>query len=190
MGQKKQSQLGFFLITTGLLVLLVSSLAYYKFSSTVSMSPYTTIQLDLSNKEITKTTDLIYLKEKEKNGTKYEIQHILKNTGNHDISHITLEGFLLQKNNQNEAQYIYIQSIQFGDQLYTPKYMKYLGFDQNRDDKISLYEFTMNEFPLGSLIKNQERKFVIKGVYEKGLPPFNSDNKESRILMDLTYNVD
>lgn len=190
MKPKKQKQLGFLLMTSGLLIMLISSIAYYTFSSTVSTSPYTTVSLDMSNKEITKTTDLIYVKAKEKNGSLYEIKHILKNTGKKDITRITLDGLLLQKKNQDEAQYIYIQIIKFGEQIYTPKFLIYLGFDLNMDHKVSLDEFAKGHFPLGSLVKNREREFTLQGKYEKGLAPFNSDNPESRIIMDISYHLE
>jgi hypothetical protein len=190
MGQKKKSQRGFFLIASVLLVLLVCSLAYLKFSSKDSPNPHNTVQLDLSKKEITKTTDLIYLKANAKNGTPIEIKHMLKNTGRKDITRITLDGLLLQKRGQNESQSIYIQAIKFGNQLYTPKYFKFLGFDLNKDGKISLEEFAKNHFPLGSLVKDREREFVLQGKYEKGLPPFNSDNEEARIFLDLSYKLE
>lgn len=190
MKKKNNKQLGFLLMTSGLLIMLISTIAYYTFSSTESTSPYTTVQLDLSNKEITKTTDLIYVKEKEKNGSMYEIKHILKNSGNKDITRITLKGLLLQKKNQNEAQYINIQLIKFGEQIYTPKFLINLGFDLNMDQKVSLDEFSKGNFPLGSLVENREREFTLQGKYEKGLPPFNSDNQESRIIMDISYHLE
>ncbi len=190
MKKKNQKQHGFFLMTSGLLIMLISTIAYYTFSSTVSTSPYTTVQLDMSNKEITKTMDLIYVKEKEKNGTMYEIKHILKNTGKKDITSITLKGLLLQKKNQNEAQYINIQVIKFGEQIYTPEFLIHLGFDVNMDQKVSLEEFLKGHFPLGSLVKNKEREFILQSKYEKGLPPFNSDNPEARIIFDISYQLE
>lgn len=48
----------------------------------------------------------------------------------------------------------------------------------------------MNEFPLGSLIKNQERDFILAGTYEKGLSPYNSDNEEARILLNISYKLE
>lgn len=190
MKKKNNKQLGFLLMTSGLLIMLISTIAYYTFSSTVSTSPYTTVQLDMSNKEITKTTDLIYVREKEKNGSLYEIKHILKNTGRKDITRITLKGLLLQKKRQNEAQYINIQMIKFGDQIYTPTFLIDLGFDLNKNQKVSLDEFSKGSFPLGSLVKNREREFTLQGKYEKGLAPFNSDNPESRIIMDISYHLE
>ncbi|WP_430509926.1 hypothetical protein [Gottfriedia solisilvae] len=190
MKKKNNKQLGFLLMTSGLLIMLISTIAYYTFSSTVSTSPYTTVQLDMSNKEITKTTDLIYVKEKEKNGSLYEIKHILKNSGNKDITRINLKGLLLQKKNQNEAQYIFIKLIKFGNQIYTPKFLIHLGFDVNMDQKVSLVEFSKGYFPLGSLVKNKEREFILHSKYEKGLPPFNSDNPEARIIFDISYQLE
>lgn len=190
MKQKKQKQLGFFLMTSGLIIMLISLIVYYTFSSTVNTNTYTTVQLDISNKEIIKTTDLIYVKAKEKNGSHYEIKHILKNTGKRDITRITLEGQLLQKKQQNEAKYIFIELIKFGEQIYTPDFLIHLGFDVNMDQKVSLEEFSKGHFPLGSLMKNKEREFILQCKYEKGLAPFNSDNREARIIFDMSYHLE
>lgn len=191
MGQKKQRKKGFYFVTLGLLILIISTLAYFKFSSTASTAPHiTTVQLDLSNKELTKTTDLIYLKQNEKNGTPFEIKHILENSGNKDITRINLEGLLLQKKNQNEAQFLSIKTIKFGHQLYTLNDLKNLGIDLNKDGKVSLVEFSRNQFPLGSLVKGSKREFVLNGEYLKGLPPFNSGNEEARVILDLSYKIE
>ncbi|MFB7138230.1 hypothetical protein ACFCYN_01050 [Gottfriedia sp. NPDC056225] len=190
MGYKKQKQLGLFFVISGLLVLLASSLVYFKFSTTVSTDPYTTIQLDLSNKKMKKTTDLIYLKQHEKNGIPVEIKHSLKNTGNKDITRITLQSLLRQKNGRKEGQYICIQTIQFGDRLYTLQSLKLLGLDFNKDGKISLVEFSRYHFQLDGLVKGQKRELVLKGEYRKNIGTFSSNNKAMRIILDISYRIE
>ncbi|PGS52668.1 hypothetical protein [Bacillus sp. AFS041924] len=190
MRYKKQRQLGIFFVIFGVLVLFVSSLAYFKFSSTISTDPYTIVRLDLSNKGTKKTTDLIYLKQNEKNGIPIEIKHSLKNIGNRDIAKITLDSQLRQKSGRNEGQYICIRSIKYGDQLYTLKSLKFLGLDLNKDGKISLVEFSRRPFQLGSLNKGKEREFVLNGEFRKGLAPFTRDNQSARVILDISYKIE
>ncbi|KQL39939.1 hypothetical protein AN960_08170 [Bacillus sp. FJAT-25509] len=190
MGYKNQRQLGVFFVISGVLVLLVSMLAYFKFSSTVSTDPFTNVQLDLSNKGTKKTTDLIYLKHNEKNGFPVEIKHSLKNSGNKDITSITLEINLLQKGDRNEGQFICLQTIKYGNKIYTLNSKKFDSLDLNKDGKISLDEFSKRPFPLGSLIKGRGKEFVLNGEYSKGLAPFNSDSKSTRIILDITYKIE
>ncbi|WP_129689730.1 hypothetical protein [Gottfriedia acidiceleris] len=190
MGYKNQRQLGLFFVISGLLVLLVSSLAYIKFSSTVSTDPFTTVQLDLSNKGMKKTTDLIYLKHHEKNGIPVEIKHTLKNSGIKDISSITLETHLLQKGDRNAVQFICLQTIKFGNKIYTLNSAKFHSLDLNKDGKISLVEFSRKPFPLGGLDKGRGKDFVLNGEYSKGLAPYNSDSKSTRIILDISYKIE
>lgn len=190
MKSKNRNQFGFLFIVSGLLIMLLCSIAYYFFLSTESTSPVSTVKLDLAQKKPTKTSDILYLKENEKNGKTFLVNHKLENTGSHDITNINLDGNLLQKNQHHEGEYIFIKLIKFGDQLYTPKYLKDNGFDLNNDGKISIFELTLKPLPLGNLATGQAKDFQIESIYELGLPPFNSHNKKTRILLEFSYNLE
>lgn len=190
MGNKKQRQLGLFFFISGVLVLLVSSLAYFKFSSTVSTDPFTTVQLDLSNKGTKKTTDLIYLKHNEKKGIPVEIKHSLKNSGNKDITSITLEINIRQIGDRNEGQFICLKTIKYGNKIYALNSKKFDSLDLNKDGKISLVEFSRRPFLLGSLSKGRDKEFTLNGEYSKSLVPVNSDSKSTRIILDISYKIE
>jgi uncharacterized protein (UPF0333 family) len=186
MKQRNKLSLVSLFIGSVLVIVVLICLIYPKVTSTKSSPPPTTIQLNTENNE-TSSTDLLSIKDNEKNGSLYVIKKQLKNTGSKDISNLSMELLLLEKKQNRMGAFLIVKSLKFGKENVPTSQLIQKGFDLNGDKQISLFELSLKPLYLGNLPINQTKTLFIKSEYLKGLPPFNSHNKKATVVVDIKY---
>jgi len=175
-------------IIFGLAVVIIAVITfiYSKVSTSNTVTPPATIQLSTQNQEPS-STDLITIEENEKNGTLYSIKKQLKNTGDVDISNLSMELMLLEKKKNRMGPFLIVNHLKFGGKTISTKQLIKEGFDLNGDNQISLFELSLKPLPLGNLPVNKVKTLSIECEYLLGLPPFNSHNKKATVVVDIKY---
>ncbi|MBP0725138.1 hypothetical protein J5Y03_08020 [Bacillus sp. RG28] len=167
-------------------IIAVFTFIYSKVSTSKTVTPPATIQLNTQNQEPS-STDLFTIKDNEKNGTLYVIKRQLKNAGNVDISYLSMELMLLEKKQNRMGAFLIVNRLSFGGENISTKQLIQQGFDLSGDKQISLFELSLKPLHLGNLPVNKTKTLFIECEYLKGLPPFNSHNKKATVVVDIKY---
>jgi hypothetical protein len=184
----KKNNFGKRSIIFGLAVVIIAvcTFIYSKVTTSKTVTPPATIQLNTQNQEPS-STDLFTIKDNEKNGTLYVIKKQLKNTGSVDISNLSMELMLLEKKQNRMGAFLIVNHLTFGGKTISTKELIKQGFDLNGDKQISLFEMSLKPLKLGNLPVNKTKTLFMECEYLKGLPPFNSHNKKATVVVDIKY---